>query len=383
MSDLGANVIKIEPLQGDAMRGMFRPARSQTREGTIDAGFHVDNRGKRSVAIAIDKPEGAELVKRLVAGADVFVTNLTPERQARFGLSVANIQELNDHIVHATLSGYGPVGPDADRAGFDVTAFFGRGAVIESMTDQGQDAPYSRPGQGDHITGLSLLAAVLSALRLVEKTGIGQVVNVSLFGTSAWTMATDLSSVLVDGREPMKRDRRHVTSAIANRYRCSDGRWILLNMPDAQWWQRFCVALANQALSDDPRFQSSKDRYDHMPELVDTVSEILLQKTLPQWMKIFDRAGLIVAPAASLTELADDPQARANDMFPTIDVVDETIRTVAVPFKIQDAQVAPRGPGPAIGQHTSQVLQSVGVSPEEIERLAGEKIIFDAADAAE
>src|ERR1700722_969058 len=236
MSDLGASVVKIEPLQGDAMRDMFRPARSLRRQGTIDTGFHLDNRGKRSVAIAIDKLEGAELVRRLVAGADVFVTNLMPERQVRFGLDETAIHNVNSRIVHATLTGYGTVGPDANRAGFDVTAFFGRGAVIESMATQGQDAPYPRPGQGDHIAGLSLLAAVLSALRLVERTGVGQVVNASLFGTSAWTMSTDLSAVLVDGREPTKRDRRHMTSALANRYLCQDGRWIMLNMPDAQCW---------------------------------------------------------------------------------------------------------------------------------------------------
>ena len=383
MSDLGADVIKIEPLQGDAMRGMFRPARSQTRQGTIDTGFHLDNRGKRSVAISIDKPEGAELVKRLVADADVFVTNLMPKRQARFGLDAAAIQKVNDQIVHATLTGYGTVGPDADRAGFDVTAFFGRGAVIESMAEEGQDAPYPRPGQGDHITGLSLLAAVLAALRMVETTGTGQVVNVSLFGTSTWTMATDLSAVLVDGREPTKRDRRHMTSALANRYLCRDGRWILLNMPDAQWWAKFCQAISNQSLADDPRFQTPKGRYDNMPELVDAVSDVLGQKNLSEWLEIFDRAGLIMAPAASLTELADDPQAAATDMYPSITVSEEDIRTVAVPFKIEGANISPRGRGPEVGEHTSQVLSSLGLSSEEIDHLASEGVIFDSTRTAQ
>lgn len=335
------------------------------------------------MAIAIDKPEGAELVKRLAADADVFVTNLMPKRQARFGLDAAAIHEVNDQIVHDTLSGYGTAGPDADRAGFDVTAFFGRGAVLESMAEDGQDAPYPRPGQGDHITGLSLLAAVLSALRLVETTGAGQVVNVSLFGTSAWTMSTDLSAVLVDGREPTKRDRRHMTSALANRYLCQDGRWILLNMPDAQWWAKFCEAISNEALADDPRFQTPKGRYDNMPELVDSVSDVLIEKTLAQWMEIFDRAGLIVAPAASLTELAIGPQAAAIDMYPTINVADEEIRSVAVPFKIQDADISPRGPGPAVGQHTAEVLSALGLSNDDIDRLVSDGVIFDSKGSAQ
>ena len=381
MSDLGANVLKIEPLQGDAMRGMFRPAQSR-RQGTIDTGFHLDNRGKRSVAISIDKSEGAGLVRRLVADADVFVTNLMPKRQVRFGLDPATIHKVNARIVHATLTGYGTIGPDANRAGFDVTAFFGRGAVIESMATQGQDAPYPRPGQGDHIAGLSLLAAVLSALRLVERNGVGQVVNVSLFGTSVWTMSTDLSAVLVDGREPTRRDRRHMTSALANRYLCQDGRWILLNMPDAQWWVKFCEAISNVTLAEDPRFQTPKGRYDNMPELVDAVSEVLVQKTLSQWMGIFDRAGLIVGPAASLAELATDEQAAATDLFPTITVAGEGIRTVAVPFGIQGAHIAPRGAGPDVGQHTAEVLSALGLTSEEIGRLVDDRVILESANSA-
>ncbi len=195
-------------------------------------------------------------------------------------------------------------------------------------------------------------------------------------------MATDLSAVLVDGREPTKRDRRHMTSALANRYLCRDGRWILLNMPDAQWWAKFCQAISNQSLADDPRFQTPKGRYDNMPELVDAVSDVIREKNLSEWLEIFDRAGLIMAPAASLTELADDPQAAATDMYPSITVSEEEIRTVAVPFKIEGANISPRGRGPEVGEHTSEVLTSLGVSKEEIDHLASEDVIFDASQPA-
>jgi crotonobetainyl-CoA:carnitine CoA-transferase CaiB-like acyl-CoA transferase len=117
LADLGADVIKIEPLRGDAMRGMFRPARSADGHSTIDTGFHVDNRGKRSIAIAVDRPEGTELVKRLISSANIFATNLLPERQARYGLDAETIFKVNPRVVHATMSGFGLIEPDASRPG--------------------------------------------------------------------------------------------------------------------------------------------------------------------------------------------------------------------------------------------------------------------------
>jgi len=376
LADLGADVIKVEPLRGDAMRGMFRPARSSDGQSTIDAPFQVDNRGKRSIAVALDQPEGARLVGRLIAGADIFLTNLLPERQARFGLDPKTTLEINPRVVHATLTGYGATGPDAGRPGFDVTAFFGRGSVIDSMTDPGQTAPYPRPGQGDHVAGLALLSGILSALRLVDRTGRGQVVEVNLFGTAAWTMATDLSSVLVDGREPSKRDRRHSTTALANRYRCADDRWLFLNMPDAIWWSRFCAAVNVENLLDDPRFRTSKDRYDNMPDLLDVLDVLFAGRTLHEWTQILDDAKLIWGPATTLAELAEDPQATAVALFPNIELHEQNIRTVAAPLTIRDANVRPRGAAPEIGQHTLEILASIGLSPDEIRALADANVVL-------
>lgn len=375
LADLGADVIKIEPLRGDAMRGMFRPARSIDGR-SIDAAFHVDNRGKRSIAVAVDLPEGANLVRRLISSADVFLTNLLPERQARYGLDPKATFDINPRVVHATLTGYGLVGLDATRPGFDVTAFFGRGSVIESMTEPGQTAPYPRPGQGDHVAGLALLSGILAALRLADKTGHGQVVDVNLFASATWTMATDLSAVLVDGREPTKRDRNHSVSALANRYRCLDDRWLFLNMPDAEWWTKFCMAANLEYLLDDPRFGTPKERHDHMPDLVEILDELFATRTLQQWARLLDDAELIWGPAATLTELAKDPQAVSIDLFPEIDLQDQSIRTVASPLNIHNANVRPRGAAPDIGQHTREILTSLGLDDTEIDALAAARVVM-------
>jgi len=182
MADLGAAVIKVEPLRGDPMDGATRQPEVAVGAPAIDESFQHDNRGKRGTAVAVNKPEGADLVRRLVAGSDVFVSNLLPSRQAKYGLDSASLFAVNPRLVHATLTGYGVTGPDVARPGYDITAFFGRGGLVDSMTEPNNQAPRLRPAVGDHTAALALLSSVLAALRLAERTGKGQVVDVSLLG---------------------------------------------------------------------------------------------------------------------------------------------------------------------------------------------------------
>jgi crotonobetainyl-CoA:carnitine CoA-transferase CaiB-like acyl-CoA transferase len=375
LADFGADVIKIEPLRGDTWRGMTRPPKAVDGKPSLDFGFHVDNRGKRSVAVALDQPEGAELVRRLVADVDVFLCNLLPHRQQRFGLDWPTLRALNPRLVHATFTGYGPTGPDVLRPGYDVTAFFGRGAVIDAMTDPGGVAPWPRPAQGDHTAGLALALGILAALRLAERTGEGQEVNASLLGTAVWTMASDLSAILIDGREPTKRDRRHLITPLANRFLCADGRWLLLAMPEVHWWPRFCDTFGHPEWVADPRFDTMKNRFDNMPELVDIMDAEFATRPRDEWGRIFDEAGLIWGPASTLAELAADPQAEAAGLFPVVQHPQGAFRTVAVPVRIEGADVGPRGLAPEVGQHTEEVLEAAGLTPGEVAALAAAGVV--------
>lgn len=370
LADMGADVVKVEPLTGDAVRGLIRPPRVREGAPDIDYSFTVDNRGKRSVAIAFDQPEGADVMRRLITEADVFVCNLLPFRQARYGLDPDTLLTENERLVHATLTGYGMAGPDAERPGFDVTTFFGRGSVTDSMIEPGSPAPQPRTAQGDHTTSLAMVASILAALRLVDSTGEGQVVDVSLLATAAWTMASDLSAVLIDGRQPTKRDRRHLITPLANRFRCGDDRWIILNMPEPRWWPGFCETIGRPEILDDSRFASPKDRFDNMPDLIDLLDEAFATKTIDEWGTIFDEAGLIWGPASTMAELADDPQAAAIGLFPEIDHPGGPFRTVAAPIGVRDAEIGPRGPAPTLAEHTVEVLEGLGYSSDEIDALA-------------
>lgn len=369
LADLGADVVKVEPPRGDAVRGLMRQPSVPDDAPDIDYAFTVDNRGKRSVAIALDEPDGAQVMRRLIEGADVFLCNLLPHRQARYGLDADTLLAGHRRLVHATLTGYGLDGPDAERPGYDVTTFFGRGAITDAMTEPGGAAPNPRPAQGDHTTGLAMVASILAALRMVESTGEGQVVDVSLLATAAWTMASDLSAVLIDGRQPGKRDRRHLITPLANRFQCSDGRWIIFNMPEPHWWPRFCAAAHLTELLDDPRFLSFRNRFDNMAALIDLIDARFAEKTMPEWGLIFDEAGLIWGPASTMAELTADPQAAAIGLFPEIVYPGGSFRTVASPIGIRDADIRPRGMAPGIGDHTTEVLAAAGYTTDEIDAL--------------
>ena len=371
LSDLGADVIKVEPPRGDPLRGLSRQPKVAEGEPTIDAAFNVNNRGKRSIAVSVDRPEGADLVKQLIAESDVFLTNLLTHRQQRYGLDPESLLSVNARLVHATLTGYGRTGPEAARPGYDVTAFFGRGGVSHSITDPGTPPPRAPTAQGDHTTGLAMVSSVLAALRLAERTGEMQVVDVSLLATALWSMATEVAPALIDRRQPPARDRRHQVNALANRYPCADGKWILLLMPEGHWWPRFCETVGEADLGADPKYDTPKKRYDVMPEIVDRIDAIMSTKTAEEWGQIFDDAGLIWGPIQTLPEVVSDPQAKAIGAFVEQDYPEGggTFETVAVPIRIEGADIAPRGTAPDVGADTDTVLGALGLSSAQIDEL--------------
>jgi crotonobetainyl-CoA:carnitine CoA-transferase CaiB-like acyl-CoA transferase len=381
MADMGANVIKVEPLSGDPMRNMSRPLKGDRAEdlGNYDLQFDVDNRGKRSIAVALDKPEGAAVVQRLVADAQVFLCNLLPHRQSKFGLDPETLIQVNPTLVHATLTGYGTSGPDAWRPGYDVTAFFGRSGLYDSMRE-GSDGivPMARPAQGDHTTGLALLAAVLAALRQGERSGEPQIVETSLYETAVWTQATDFAVTAVDGAPVRRRSRHELLAPTANRYPCGDGHWVVFNMPEEAAWPRFCKAIGREQWLDDERFESARGRYRNMATLVDGIDEALSVRSRDEWGAIFDEAKLIWGPVLGLDEVSRDAQAEAIGLFPEIE--HERVgryRTVNAPMRFKTAEVRPRGPSPFLGQHTREVLLGAGLDGEEIDALVTAGVVGD------
>ena len=377
LADMGADVVKIEPIAGDPMRGLSRPLRVESNFAGYDLQFDVDNRGKRSAAIALDKAEGQALAQRLAQDADVFLCNLLAQRQRRFGLDPQTLFAIKPNLVHATLTGYGTTGPDAWRPGYDVTAFFGRSGLSDN-TREGDDGVVPRAGtaQGDHTTGLALVAAILAALRLAERTGEGQVVETSLYETAVWTQASELSVTAIDKAPVRRRARHEALTPMTNRYPCGDGKWVVLNMLDSGAWERLCRAIGRDDWLADERYATGRDRYRHMRELVDGVDATLSAKSRDEWGVIFDEHGVIWGPVLGLHEVVDDPHANAIGLFPELEHSDRgTYRTVNVPMRFKTTDVRPRGPAPTKGEHTGQVLREAGLSQAEIQELLKQGIV--------
>ena len=377
LADLGADVIKVEPLTGDPMRGLSRPAKIEGAFKSYDFQFDVDNRGKRSIAVALDTPAGAALVQKLAGTAHIFMCNLLTHRQARFGLDPASLLAINPKLVHATLTGYGTTGPEAQRPGYDVTAFFGRSGLYDASRE-GDDGtvPMARPAQGDHTTGLAMVGAILAALRMAERTGKGQVVETSLFETAVWTQATDYGVTAVD-RAPVRRRSRHqLLSPTANRYPCGDGKWVVLNMPEESAWPRLCRVIGRTQWLDDPRFVDARARYQNMAALVDGIDAALAAKGRDEWGVLFDAQGMIWGPVLALHEVAADPHAHAIGLFPEIQHTQlGAYRTVNAPMRFHTADVKPRSPAPALGEHSRAVLRGLGIADAEIDHLIEQKVI--------
>ena len=381
LADLGANIIKVEPLSGDPLRGLSRPIKKEDMEEAkrnYDYGFDVDNRGKKSIAVALDKPEGAELVRKLVAGAQVFMCNLLVKRQEKFGLDPQTLFAVKPDLVHATLTGYGTTGSDAWRPGYDVTAFFGRSGLYDAMREGEEGVvPMARPAQGDNTTGLAFAGAIMAALRMAERSGEGQVVETSLYETAVWTQATDYAVTANDLAPVRKRGRKEMLAITANRFPCGDGKWVVFNMlPDPAYWSRMCQAIGVEDLIDDERFVDSSSRYRNMEALIDIIDTALAAKSRDEWGEIFDKAGLIWGPVLALHEVPQDQQAIDLGMFPKVhhpDIGD--YRSVNIPMRFANADVKPQGPAPEIGEHSLEILQGSGFDESQIKTLIEDGIV--------
>jgi crotonobetainyl-CoA:carnitine CoA-transferase CaiB-like acyl-CoA transferase len=341
-----------------------------------DVPFQLDNRGKRSFAVDLANPEGSALVRDLVARADVVITNLLPGRLARYGLAPDQLRADHPALVYALVTGFGSVGPDADRNAFDLTAFFGRGGIMSLVGEPGDPPHAFRPGQGDHPTGLALLSAVLAALRVRDRTGEGQVVETALMRTAAWTIGCDVAAALVDRTQPNRRGRTEPFSPLNTRYRCGDGVWVNLSTNDQRLWGRFCAAIDRPDLADDERFATPVDRFRNGPEITAILDAELASHPYEHWAPRLDASGVVWARVAELPELVDDPQARATGMF--AEVVDPDagpFETLSAPFTLSASEVAVRGPAPRIGQHTADVLASMGVDAARVAALGAAGVV--------
>jgi crotonobetainyl-CoA:carnitine CoA-transferase CaiB-like acyl-CoA transferase len=367
LADWGADVIKIEPPSGDPLRGMGNPARRRD----VNPPFELDNRGKRSVALNLADPEGYRIARRLIDGADVFVTNLLPGAVERLRLTEADLRAANPGLVYCRITGYGATGADRDRPGFDGTAFWARPGLMATMAEPGQGPPSPRNAVGDHFTAVAAAAAVCAALLARTRTGVGQLVDTSLYRTGVYAMSWDISMQLRVGAIVPQLGRRAVNNPLVNTYCAGDGRWFyLVNLQADRYWPGLCRAIGREDLAADPRFADLAARRQHAAELVDILDAVFATRGRDEWGAALDREGVIWAPVQSLEEVIADPQAvEAGAWVEVPDGAGGSVRMVAPPAGFSGTPAQPSGPPPEPGQHTEAVLLELGYSWEQIAAL--------------
>ena len=368
LADMGATVVKVEPPGGETYRRMYDALMG---DGAVHPSYQFDNRGKRGMCINLEDPAGVDVVHRLVRESDIFITNLTAERLARYRLTDADVHAIQPAMIYGVLSGYGTSGADSDRQAFDQTAFWARSGAMSIFGDRDDGPLISRGGYGDRTTGLNLLAALLAALRVRDQTGEGQFVEVTLQRTGIWALASDVNGALYDRLQPAKTSHVEPPNPIWNFYRTRDERVILLVMPMAlAYWPRFCDMVERPDWRDDERFQTVLGLMQNGLELVPEIRSMFASQDLDYWKEKLDAAGLIWEPVADLPEVVEDPALRERDAFAL--VVHEqagAMEIVNTPFQIRDADIAVRGPAPDRGEHTREVCAELGLSAAEVDAL--------------
>ena len=372
LADWGADVVKVEPLAGDP----FRSLEWVYGEG-MNPPFELDNRGKRSVAVDITMEAGMGVVHRLLADADVFLTNYRLGGLERVGLDHPTLAERYPDLIYAHVSGYGMAGEERNRAAYDVGAWWGRAGVATAITPDGVDLPYPRGGMGDHMTGLAAAGGVAAALFNRTRTGQGELVSTSLLRNGAYMLGWDHNVNLRTGAETVPQTRSSPPNPLINGYRCGDGRWVwLLGMEGDRHWPRVVQALGRPDWEHDPRFDGIEQRLDNSADLVAAMDEVLGSRTRDEWAEIFDANDVWWAPVQHTHELGDDEQARAAGCLVEVPLSDGTTGTmVASPVDFERAPWSVREPSPELGQHTELVLASLGIDWDHIEALKAEGVI--------
>jgi crotonobetainyl-CoA:carnitine CoA-transferase CaiB-like acyl-CoA transferase len=344
LADWGADVVKVEPREGDPQRGNTEPAY-----------FGLDNRGKRSVALDLKTTEGRDVVLALIERADVVVTNLRSSALERLGLDWATVSARFPRLVYAAITGYGT--GDPDRPGYDMGAFWSRAGTALALTPKGGEPPFQRPGMGDHITAVNAAAGICAALLARSRTGTGQLVSTSLLRAGTYVIGSDLA-VLARGGRPGTRARRFMGNPLLGSYRAGDDRWFwLLGVQSGRHWPSVARAIGRPDLADDPRYADPGQLVANRRAAMELLDEAFSARPLAEWEVVFAREDVWYERVQSPEEALADPVLAAAGAFRD---TEDGGRTVATPVDFSTIQAGPAPRAPEAGEHTEEVLLELG-----------------------
>ena len=372
LGDLGADVIKIErPGRGDDSRGWGPPfvGEAYGPYPGESAYFIAANRNKRSVTVNLKSVEGQEIVRQLAQVSDALVENFRTGALEEMGLGYEDMHALAPRLVYCSISGYGRTGPQAERPGYDFIVQAEGGLM--GITGPKEGPPY-RVGVPivDITAGMFASSAILAALHARDRTGEGQLVDISLLDTQVALLANVASNYLVGGEPPLRLGNAHPNIAPYEAFRARD-RWFALAAANQRQWATLCEVIGRPDLEDDPRFATNAQRVAHRPALLEVLGVVFAEREADEWLAELREAGLPCGPINTVADVFEHPQAEARGL--ALEVEHPTagpVRVTGFPYKLSQTPAEAHRPPPLLGQHTDQTLtELLGYSVEEIAQL--------------
>jgi crotonobetainyl-CoA:carnitine CoA-transferase CaiB-like acyl-CoA transferase len=378
LSDWGAEVIKVEhAVTGDAQRGLVSLLGLDVG-GTGGSFFPImegPNRGKRSIGLALDKPESRPVLEELIRRSDVFLTNYLPSARRKLGIDVEDVRKINPEIVYVRGSGFGARGDEADKGGYDSTAFWARAGSAAHVTppDAEQMAHMPAGAYGDSIGGMTIAGGISAALYARATTGETSIVDVSLIGVGAWAMQFAVNLAMVAGGPlPESVYPRHgaARNPLSGTYKTSDNRWLMLTMlQPGKYWAEFCTVIDRPELITDPRFDTVEKIMDNAPLAGHLIADTLRTRTFAEWIKTFEGMSGQWAAVQEAWEVSQDHSLRANGLISKVidyDGQERELLTNPVQFNETPQQLTR---APQFAEHTDEVLAELGISMDEAIQL--------------
>lgn len=376
MAEWGADVIKIEPPQGDTYRNngpyMGIPIYDRGKQG--NPSYDNENSNKRWIAVNLKSEKGKEIFFRLLDTADVLITNYRHQALKKLGISYEDLKERYPALVYGVILGYGPKGPAKDKPGFDYTAFYARSGLMADAAPRGQDLLNTVAGLGDHFAATALVAGVNAALVKRARTGSGDMVEASLFQAGCFALTSGFLSAY--SGKPWPRTRYEPNNSTSNTYKCKDGEWFYLagTAYDKQWADIARNVLNRPDMATDPRFvtRAAVEETGSMECQVRMMDEIFATKTYAEWAKIMTEYDVAFEKAQHFTEVVEDPQALENEyIFYHTYPNQEKAPFAHAPATILSNEWPEFEPAKLTGGDTTELLREIGFPDEEIlERLA-------------
>ena len=371
LADLGADVIKVEAPMGDPLR-YTAANEGRPLDQKENTSYDLENAGKRCIALNIKSPEGREVLEKLIADADVFITNNRQPSLIKNKLDYDTLHAKYPALVYGFISGYGEKGPDKDLPGFDFTAFYARGGILGPLRDKTSTPMLTVQGFGDHQVAMNLAAGILASLFKAKMTGEGDQVVVSLFHSAVWDVSLMLQSSQYGAdscKFPMERWENG--NPLTMVYKTKDEQWLQIAMPQYdRHYPVFMQAAGHPEMIDNPKFFPQKNLYPNRKEFSEWISALFLTKDCAEWCKLLDAADIPYAVAQNWDTLLVDKQAWASDIFYEMQYSNGNKRTlVRPPVMFKENGLPEYNRGPYLAEHTEEILGQYGYTDEEISKM--------------